>query len=216
MANMEELIEDIVPPVMKGIMDALGGSLPDPDLVSYYALENDRKLYLDTDVDESLLEMQRMIMRWNIADIRSGKPREELKPIWIYIMSYGGDVDYMWALIDTIQSSYTPIYTVNLGMAGSAAGLIFVSGEKRYMTKRSKVIIHEGSAQFQGDAIKVMDATESYAKTLKDMKEFILSKTKIPRRKLMEKRSNDWSLDSAYCLEHGVCDVVVDSLKEII
>ena len=190
--------------------------LPDPDTVSYYVLENERKIYLETDVDASVLGIQKMIMRWNIEDLRNGKTKETAQPIWIYIMSYGGDLDYMWALIDAIKMSVTPIYTVNIGTAASAASLIFVSGHKRFMTEHATVVIHEGSAQLAGDAIKVQDAADTYKKQLKQMKDFILEHTGIPKSQLMKKRSNDWTLNSDYCAKNNVCDKIITDISEIL
>ena len=188
--------------------------LPDPDMVSYYALESDRKLYLDREIDRDTLALQRMILRFNMED--RGKAPADRKPILLYIFSYGGDVDYMWGLIDAIETSETPVYTVNMGMAASAAGLIFMSGHRRYMLKRASVMIHEGSAHVTGDAIKVMDAGESYKKALAQMKDYILKRTGISPAMLNRKRCHDWELDSDYCLEHGVCDTVVSRLCEIL
>ena len=190
--------------------------LPDPDTVSYYVLEKERKIYLETEVDASMLGILRMIMRWNLEDKRNGKTKENAQPIWIYIMSYGGDLDYMWALIDAIQSSVTPVYTVNVGVAASAASLIFVSGDKRFMTEHVTVVIHEGSAQLAGDAIKVQDAADTYKKQLKQMKDFILEHTNIPKSQLMKKRSNDWTLNSDYCLKNNVCDEIITDMSKIL
>jgi ATP-dependent protease ClpP protease subunit len=188
--------------------------LPSSDEVSLWALEKDRKIYIDYDIDDTLSQAHRLIMRWNIED--KGLPIGERKPIWIYVMSYGGDLDYMWMLIDVIMLSSTPIYTVNINEAGSAAGLIFLAGHRRYMMPRSKLVIHEGSAQLSGDAVKVMDQSESYKKQLKQMKDFILERTTIPKQQLMRKRNNDWELDATYCLEHNACDKIVTDIEEII
>ena len=188
--------------------------LPDPDLISYYVLENDRKLYFANDVDISILKLQRMILRWNMED--AGKPREKRKPITLYILSLGGDVDMMWSLIDTIEASETPVYTVNMGVAASAAGLIFLAGHKRFMLKHSRVIIHEGSAHMSGDAVKVMDAGESYKKVIKQMKEYVLQRTHINASVLNRQKCHDWELDSTYCLQYGVCDIVIKKLNDII
>ena len=152
-------------------------AMPDPDEISYYKLEKERKYYLDDVVDGCLMGLHRMILRWNMED--AAKKPEDRKPIWIYIMSPGGEADVMWALLDVIGSSITPIYTVNVGTAASAASLIFIAGHKRFMMPNARVIIHEGSAQFGGDAVKVMDASESYKKELKRMKQYILSHTDI-------------------------------------
>lgn len=172
------------------IVKQMSPGLPIPDLVSYYVLENDRKLYLDHEVDNDIMTLQRMILRWNMED--AGKPAGERKPIRLYIMSYGGDVDYMWSLVSTIEASTTPVITVNMGVAASAAALIFLSGHKRYMFSRSKVVIHEGSARLAGDAVKVMDASESYKKTVKGMKDYVLSRTDISAGVLNKQRCHDW------------------------
>ena len=212
---MSELIQAISETVVDGVVGNLKcTNLPDPDAITYYEFEKERKIYLETDVDASLMPIQRMIMRWNMEDLKSGTKNP--KPIWIYIMSLGGSIDYMWTLIDTIEASRTPVYTVDLGEAGSAAGLIFMSGHKRFMMKNATVIVHEGSAEFGGDAIKVQDAADSYKQMIKAMKDYILKKTNIPKTQLSKKRANDWTLDSKYCLENGVCDKVVEHLEEII
>lgn len=203
-----------IPEAVKMIVRQMDPGLPIPDLVSYYVLENDRKLYLDSDVDNNVLNIQRLILRWNMED--AGKPAEERKPIYLYIFSPGGDVDMMWSLIDTIEASETPVFTVNMGVAASAAGLIFLAGHKRYMLSRSRVVIHEGSARMSGDAVKVMDAGESYKKTLKQMREYILKRTEINASVLNKQKCHDWELDARYCLEHGVCEVIVEKLNDII
>ena len=196
------------------MFDAPDGVLPQPETVNYYKLAKERILFYGYDVDETLIEMQKQILCWNIED--KGKPVEERKPIWLYFISHGGDMDFMWSFVDFIAASDTPIYTVNLGFCDSAAGLIFMSGHKRFMLKSSRLIIHEGSAEVGGDAQKVLDAMERYEKDLKRMKAYILSKTNIPKATLNKKRSNDWTLDAKYCLENGVCDVVIEHLSEVI
>ena len=204
-------MSEFIQPVVEVIPDQV---LPDPDVISYYVLEKERIIYLDFDVSAETMAIHRMIMRWNIED--RGKPVPERKPIRIFIMSYGGNVDNMWVLIDTISASQTPVYTVNCGVAASAAASIFISGHVRFMMPNAKVVIHEGSAQFAGDAVKVMDASESYKKELKRMKDFILDKTNISRAALYKKRNNDWELDSEFCFENGVCDKIVSTLDEVV
>ncbi len=204
---------DRIPEGITMIMNAAPGSLPNPDHVSYYILENERRIYLDGDIDSSVLALQRMILRWNMED--RGKSAEERMPIFVCIFSYGGDVDFMWSIIDTIEASVTPVYTVNLGVAASAAALIFLSGHHRLMMKRARVVIHEGSARMSGDSTKVLDASDSYRKVIKNMKEYVLSRTKISPAVLNRQKNHDWELDAGCCLEHGVCDRLIDSIEEI-
>lgn len=189
-------------------------NLPDPDNISYYVLEKERKIYLEDSVCPDILTIQRMIFRWNKEDM--GVPVSDRMPIRLYIMSYGGDLDYMWTMVDTIKLSVTPIITINVGVAASAASLIFIAGHKRLMMPNSKVIIHEGSASMAGDAVKVMDATDSYRKELKRMKDFILAETNIPASTLNRRKNNDWTIDASYCVANGVCDEVINSLDDIL
>lgn len=194
--------------------DVTNYKLPEPELVTYYTLEKQRKIWITGEVDISLLDYEQLILRWNIEDV--GKPVNEREPIWIYLMNYGGEGDMMWSFIDIMEASVTPVYTVNMGVCASAAGIIFLSGHKRFMMSRAHVLIHEGSAALSGDSTKVLDAADSYKSSIKAMKEQILKRTNIPAKLLNKKRNNDWELDSAFCLENGVCDVVVKTIDEII
>lgn len=208
---MNELIQSIVESAIGALPDQ---TLPCPDELSYYVLEKERKIYLETDVCAHVMALCRLIMRWNMQD--KGIEKENRKPIWLYVMSYGGDLDYMWTLIDMIKLSTTPVYTVNVGVAASAASLIFISGHKRYMMPGSKVVIHEGSASVSGDAVKVMDASDSYKKELARMKAFIIANTEIPKAQLSKKRHNDWELDAQECLKYSVCDHIVSNIDEVL
>lgn len=189
-------------------------NLPDPDQITYYVLEKERIIYLDCDIEYDVMSVQRMIIRWNMED--KGKRKEERYPIRMFVHSSGGMVFYMWPLIDTMVASVTPIITINLFMAGSAAALIYLAGHKRYMMKNAKMIIHEGQNEISGDAVKVLDATESYKKQLKKMKEFIAEHSNISKALIMKKRNNDWELDAEYCLANGACEQIVETLDDIL
>lgn len=206
--ELSEVIENVVQDMYN--MD----SLPNPRLLQYYQAYKDRKIWLDFEVDFDVMDCIRNILQWNSEDF--GKPVEERKPIKIYLMNYGGSADMCYAMIDVIKASKTPIYTIDIGVAASAAALIFIAGHKRFMLPNAKVVIHEGSTEISGDAVKVIDASESYKKMLKRMKQFILDNTAIPSSALNRKRNNDWQMDTDYCVENKVCDMVVTSLDDIV
>lgn len=188
--------------------------LPDPAVVNYYQFEQDRKLFLDQDVGYPILEMIKLIMRWNMED--KEKPIEERTPITIYIMSDGGSLVYMWSMLDIMLASKTPIITVNLGVAASSAALIFMAGSRRYMLSKSVTVIHQGSAEVAGDANKIMDAVDNYKLELDKMKTFILSRTSINPKLFNKKNKDDWYIDADACVEYGICDKIVETLDEII
>lgn len=188
--------------------------LPDPNMLSFYYFADRRKIWIDLEIDGSIVEFERMILRWNLED--RDVPQEERKPIWVYLMNYGGDADMMWSMVDIIHLSKTPVYTVNLGNCSSAAAIIFIAGHKRFMLPGAKVMIHEGSAGFEGDATKVLDNAAAYKAMLARMNKYILDKTEIPARLLNRKRSNDWEIGADDCLKYKICDIIPASLDEIL
>jgi len=208
---------DYIVEMLEGIEESMGSpetlAIPDPALVTFYQNLSERRIWLDLTVTDTILEYSRYILRWNIED--AGKPIEERHPIWIYIFNYGGSADFMWMFTDVISTSETPVYTVNVGKCCSASALIFMTGHKRFMLPSATVLIHEGSGEISGDAVKVIDQAESYKTMVRKMHAYILAHTSIPASTLSRKKNNDWELDSETCLKYGVCDKVIESLSEI-
>lgn len=188
--------------------------LPDPTMLHFYYFYDKRKIFIDFGVDESIMEYERMILRWNLED--KGKPVEERAPIWIYLMNRGGDVDMMWSFVDVILASKTPVYTVNLGECSSAAAIIFIAGSKRYMMPNAKVMFHNGAIELAADGTKFMDHANSIKLLINRMYKFIAERTHIPSRTLSNKKSNDWEIDAKYCLEHGVCNEIIEDIDDIL
>ena len=57
--------------------------LPDPNLITFYNNLKERVLWLNMDVDESIISFGQYIIRWNMED--KGIPVENRKPIKIMI-----------------------------------------------------------------------------------------------------------------------------------
>ena len=210
---MDENIQvlDIVIPQELGDM-----KLPNPDLVNHYKDYDNRIIYVDYDIDDSLLrDVGRQIIEYNRSD--KGKPVEERKPIVILINSGGGCLDSTYATIAIMETSKTPIITVNMNCAYSAAGLILMAGHKRYCMPRSQVLIHSGSAQgISGNYEDIQESTKSYKKMVEEMREFIISKTKIDKALMKKNQARDWYLDTTMQTELGVCDKIITDIDEII
>ncbi|MCA9405059.1 MAG: ATP-dependent Clp protease proteolytic subunit [Candidatus Omnitrophica bacterium] len=69
--------------------------------------------------------------------------RESEEEITMFINSPGGSVMSMFAIIDTMKAVESPVRTVVMGDAASAAAIIAACGDKRYMTENSRFMIHE-------------------------------------------------------------------------
>lgn len=119
---------------------------------------------IDFDIDNSLMrEIGELIMEYNRQD--KGIPVDEREKIVVLINSYGGDLESTYATIAIMELSKTPIITVNMNCAYSAAGLLLLAGHKRYCMPRSQMLIHSGSASgISGNYEDVQENAKSYKK----------------------------------------------------
>lgn len=195
--------------------------LPDPDLVQSYRDIDDRVIYLegviggeDDPLEDNSIGIVKKIMQYNRED-KLIDPAER-KPIKIFIDSCGGDAFGTVTLINTISMSKTPVYTINLRDALSAAGYVFMSGHKRFSFPQSTVLIHSGSIGYSGDKNKVEVARKHYDKIEKSLDDFVLSKTTIDAKTLKTKAPKEWYLTAEDAVKYGVSDRIIEGLDEIL
>lgn len=179
------------------------------DLFNLEDVKN-RHLYLNFDVDESIIDaIVYHIFRYNAID--KGIPAEERIPIMLYINCYGGDVSDGYGLIDAIRLSETPVYTVNLAMAGSMGFMIFIAGHKRYAMPHSRFLLHEG---YMGGGIdsatKVLERIEfEMGEIEEETKRYILNRTKISEKLYEQKKRCEWYFLPDKGKEIGAVDYII-------
>lgn len=139
---------------------------------------NDRKIILNTPIDEDVLEnIILYILAWNKED--KGLPKDKRKPIWLYVNSPGGDMINGWNVIDIIENSETPVYTVCFAECASMAFHIYIAGHKRYCFKNSILLIHDGEIQISNSSSKAKDTMKFIESLDERTKEHVLSHTNI-------------------------------------
>jgi ATP-dependent Clp protease protease subunit len=187
-----------------------------PELYTYWKSRENRTFYVDYEIDETyeLIELGKIIIQMNMEE--KDIPKEELKPIYLWVHSYGGDLEQCHAMIDIIEASRIPIVTVAMGVAMSAGFMLFLSGHKRYAFKHSNLMVHEGSAAFSGTAEQIEQAQKNYKKQIDGMKEYILSRTSIPEKVFNKNKTKDWYLTADELVEYKVADRLVDSFDDIL
>ena len=187
-----------------------------PEEFTYWKSRENRTFYIDYEIDEcySLIELGKIIIQMNIEE--KDIPKEELKPIYLWTHSYGGDLEQAFWFCDLVMSSRIPIVTIAMGAAMSAGFLIMLSGHKRYAFKHSQLLVHSGSAGFQGTAEQIEEAQKNYKKQLKEMKEYILSRTDVPETIFNKNKAKDWYLTSDELVKYNVVDKLIDSFDDIL
>lgn len=187
--------------------------LPDPALVTYYKNLDNRTLWIDAEIDDLTLELEKFIMNWNREDY--GKPVKERVPITLLFLSPGGDLNINNSLVDTITLSKTPVIGVNCGMAASAACFIFLACHKRYTFPTAEFLIHQGAGTFSGNYEDVVAAILNYQRQIGNLGKYILSRTKISQEEFEENFSSDWYIDAEEAVEKGLCSKIIKSMDEI-
>jgi ATP-dependent Clp protease protease subunit len=170
-----------------------------------------RNIYITDEItDELCLVACKTIDFYEDIDNKDGVPVEERKPINIIINSPGGDITAAYMLIDKMKNSLTPVNTITIGEAESAACLIAISGTKRFANKHSAFLIHQGQASINNEAGKVVDWLKYYDSIiLKQMKEHILEDTKISKTDYDNKVREDWYLTANEALKYGLIDEII-------
>ena len=206
---MSETIYDVmIPEEIKNC------TLPSPEELEYWKLAKNRVYFVDFEIEDDYrcIELIKTIIRINFEE--KDIPTNQLKPVYLFVFSYGGCLDQAVALCDVIEASRVPIVTVCLGIAMSAAFLIFLAGKKRYAMKQSCFLAHQGNTSFEGTADMIQQAQNNYKKQLKQMKDYILSHTNINETLFNRNKSKDWYITAAEGVELGICQVI-NSLDEI-
>lgn len=190
--------------------------LPDPYLVNYYEQLENRTIWLDKELTEDGVEIVKKILRWNTEDADRGLSAEERTPIKLMLLSPGGDIYQMLAIMDAVKLSKTPVYTCACGFAASAACVILLSGHKRFAFQHSHAMWHSGSAGLSGSMEQVQSATKHLDGVEAQMQEFFLERTKVSPRLLKKYKDKDWYFNASEMLEHGLIDAVVNGIEEIL
>lgn len=204
-----ELLEFIIPDELKDT------TLPSPEELNYWQMRKNRTFVIDYEIDDNyaLIELSKVIIQMNMEE--KDIPKDELKPIYLWIHSYGGDLEQANYFCDLCMTSRIPIVTIAMGVAMSSGFLIFLSGFRRYAFKHSQLLVHTGSAGFQGTAEQIEEAQKNYKKQISEMKQYILSRTTIDEKTFNKNKSKDWYLTVDELTKYNVVTKIVDSFDEI-
>lgn len=167
-----------------------------------------RKLFLNDGISqETVAEIVKHILQFNCED--RDVAVENRKPILLYVVSNGGEVDAGYELIDVIQNSKTPVYTINLGYQYSMGFLIGLAGHKRYATKNAKFLHHDGSNYVYDSGAKVQDRIRFDARVEERTKEYVLSRSNLTPEEYDAKFRVEWYMFADEAKERGFCDYII-------
>ena len=170
----------------------------------YSRLLKDRIIFLVGTVNDTVASL----ITAQLLYLESENPKKEIS---FYINSHGGLVTAGLGIYDTMQYIKPPVSTLCIGQASSMGSFLLAAGEKgkRLSLPNSRIMVHQPSAGFQGQATDI----EIHAKEILDLKKRlnkIYSKhTKKSEDEIKKALERDKFMSPAEAKDFGLIDEVV-------
>jgi ATP-dependent Clp protease protease subunit len=138
------------------------------------------------------------------------------KEISMYINSPGGVVTSGLAIYDTMQFVRPAVSTLCVGQAASMGSLLLAAGQKdlRFATPNARVMVHQPSGGFQGQATDIMIHAQEILNIRKRLNEIYVKHTGQPIKKIEEALERDQFFTADSAREFGLVDKVIEKRIE--
>ena len=139
------------------------------------------------------------------------------KEISFYINSPGGVVTSGLAILDTMNYIKCPVSTVCMGQACSMGSLLLTCGEKgrRFALPNARVMIHQPSGGFQGQATDMEIHVKEILAIKKRLNQIYVEQTGKPLKEIEEAMERDNFMTAEEALKFGLIDAVIQKKEEI-
>jgi ATP-dependent Clp protease protease subunit len=132
------------------------------------------------------------------------------KDISLYINSPGGVVNSGLAIYDTMQYLRAPVSTICIGMAASMAAVLLAAGAKgkRYALPNSRIMIHQGSGGFRGNAPDAVIQMKEWEFLVNRNIEILARHTGQAVEKVRDDTNRDRFMSPEEAKDYGIIDAV--------
>jgi ATP-dependent Clp protease, protease subunit len=191
-------------PTIPNVIEETGRGERSTDIFS--RLLGRRVVFLGSAIDDSVANLV-------VAELIHLDADDSTRPIRLYINSPGGEMSSMLAIYDTMQHVGSPVETVCIGMAASAAAVILAGGEKgrRGALPHARVMIHQPHVQqlMQGQAADIAIHAAEVGRMRRQMSELLAKDTGKSLEALMADTERDHWLPAEEALAYGIIDAIV-------
>jgi ATP-dependent protease ClpP protease subunit len=203
--------ESEMPEELMQILNMIGSSKSsrrDSDANTYVI---DNNIYFQDDITQDSISQLNKEIRLLQNDLLALSSNYEIDPpvIKLHITSYGGLIHAAFSAIDCIKASKIPIHTIVDGYAASAATLISICGDKRYINKNASMLIHQLRSGVWGKMSEIEDDYENLKKMHEQIKNIYEEHTLLKKKDITNilKHDLDWSAQE--CLDKGLVDEIL-------
>jgi ATP-dependent Clp protease protease subunit len=170
----------------------------------YSRLLNERIIFLGTPIDDQIANLV-------IAQLIHLESEDPDKDISLYINSPGGSVYAGLAVYDTMQYIKPDVQTICVGIAMSMGAILLAGGTggKRMALPNSKILIHQVSSGFQGQATDIEIQAREVINIKRRLEEITAFHTSQPLDKVTRDMERDYFMTAEEAREYGIIDTVV-------
>ncbi len=174
----------------------------------YSRLLKDRIIFLGTPVDD-------YVANTIIAELLFLQSEDAEKDIHLYVNSPGGVVTAGLAIYDTMQFVKPDIATYCIGQAASMGALLLCAGAKgkRFTLPNSRVMIHQPTAGFTGQASDVEIHAKEVLKMKDQLNRIMALHTGQPIDKIHTDTDRDFFMSGDEAKAYGLVDEVLNKTK---
>ncbi|MGH6810434.1 MAG: ATP-dependent Clp protease proteolytic subunit, partial [Ensifer adhaerens] len=139
------------------------------------------------------------------------------KEIALYINSPGGVVTAGMAIYDTMQFIKPAVSTLCIGQAASMGSLLLAAGHKdmRFATPNSRIMVHQPSGGFQGQASDIERHAKDILKMKRRLNEVYVKHCGRTYEEVEQTLDRDHFMSSDEALDWGLIDKVITSREAI-
>jgi ATP-dependent Clp protease protease subunit len=175
----------------------------------YSRLLRERVVFVGEAIDDSVANLV-------VAQLLHLEAEDPDKDIQLYINSPGGVVYAGLAIYDTMQFVKPDVATICCGIAMSAGSLILAGGApgKRSSLPNSRILIHQPSGGFQGQATDIQIHAKEALELRERLEEIYAQHTGKPQEQISNDLERDRFFTPAQARDYGLIDrVVVDRIN---
>ncbi len=171
----------------------------------YSRLLNERIIFLGSAVDD---EVANLIVA-QLLHLESDDPEKDIS---LYVNSPGGSVYAGLAIYDTMQFIKPDVQTICVGIAMSMGALLLAGGAegKRMALPNSKILIHQVSSGFQGQATDIEIHANEIIDTRGRLDKILAEHTKQDLEKVTKDTERDYFMSAEEARDYGIVDRVIE------
>ena len=175
----------------------------------YSRLLKERIIFLTGAVED---DMSSVIVA-QLLFLESENPKKEIS---MYINSPGGAVTAAMAMYDTMQFIKPEVATLCVGQAASAGSLLLTAGAKgmRYILPNARVMLHQPSGGFRGQASDIERHAEDIVKVKRRLNDIYVKHTGQPLETIERTLDRDHFMSAEEAQKFGIVDEVISKRKD--